>query len=152
LLRSVTLTYLPQNRPPKVRELRLLTYDEAPPPSEGDEPPLPPCAGPAPAPAGGAASAPSKPARPRTLIWHGEAPDDDRLVHRIMAQREGSDAWIPVGADLVEATCAFDQAALGEGRYRLKAIASDAPSNFAGEALESEVVAEGVVLDLSPPA
>jgi len=69
-----------------------------------------------------------------------------------MAQREGSDAWIPVGADLVEATCAFDQAALGEGRYRLKAIASDAPSNFAGEALESEVVAEGVVLDLSPPA
>lgn len=147
LLRSVTLTYLPQNRAPKVRELRLLTFDEAPPPSEGEEAPLPSCAGPPQAP--GSVKAP---ARARTLIWHAEDPDDDRMVFRLMAQREGSDTWLPVGSDLVEASCAFDQTVLGEGRYRLKAIASDAPSNFAGQALESEALAEGVVLDLSPPS
>ena len=152
ILRSVTVTYLPQNRAPRVRELRLLTYDEAPPPVDGEELPLPPCAGTAPASGDGSAQAASRPpSRARTLIWHAEDPDDDRLVFRLMAQREGSESWIPVGADLLEPTCAFDQAALGEGRYRLKAIASDAPTNFAGEALESEILAEGVVLDLSAP-
>ena len=154
ILRSVTVTYLPQNRAPKVRELRLLTYDEAPPPSDGDEPPMPSCGGSASAQADGdaAKTAPAKtPSRARTLIWHAEDPDDDRLLFRLLAQREGSDKWIPVGSDLVESTCALDQATLGGGRYRLKAIASDAPANFAGEALESEAVAEGVMLDLSPP-
>jgi hypothetical protein len=153
VLRSVTLTYLPQNRPPRVRELRLLTFDEAPPPIDGEEPPMPSCTGASLAAATGSApdSAEKTPVRARTLIWHAEDPDDDRLVFRIMAQREGTETWIPVGSDLLEATCALDQSALGEGRYRLKAIASDAPANFAGEALESEGLAEGVMLDLSPP-
>lgn len=156
LLRSVTVTYLPQNRAPTIRELRLLTLDEAPPPGDGEESLLPPCGGPPPAtPATPAGSSPKPPdaaaAHARTLVWHAEDPDDDRLVFRLLAQREGSETWIPVGSDLGESTCAFDQTTLGEGRYRLKAIASDAPANFAGEALESEIVVEGVVLDLFPP-
>jgi hypothetical protein len=153
-LRSVTVTYLPQNRAPKVRELRLLTLDEAPPPDAGEDPPLPSCQGPLVK--SGAAEETAKgtagPAsRMRTLIWHAEDPDDDKLVFRLYAQREGSEAWLPVGSDLVESTCAFDQSKLGEGRYRLKAVASDAPSNYGADALESEMVADGVVLDLTPP-
>ena len=137
-----------------MRELRLLTLDEAPPPDDGEETPLPSCGGPA-ASATGAASSPAPPSagasRTRTLVWHAEDPDDDKLVFRLYAQREGSDVWTLIGTDLGEPTCAFDPHALEEGRYRLKTIASDAPSNYVGEALESEIVADGVVIDLSPP-
>ena len=73
------------------------------------------------------------------------------MTYRILLQREGEDQWTTVGKDLGESTCVFDESAWPEGRYRLKAIASDASSNYPSEALEAETTAEGVILDLSPP-
>lgn len=156
MLRSVAVTYLPRNRVPRIREVKLLSELEAA--SGGGEP----SAGPG-TPATPQAKAPSvatestaRPGAPgtqrmRTIVWHAEDPDDDQLVFRVQLQKEGEDRWTPLAADLTDSTLTFDQMPWPEGRYKVRAIASDAPSNVPGEELTAESHSDTSLIDHTPP-
>lgn len=147
LLKSVSISYLPWNRSPRIQELRILTVEESrvaavstpPPASTTDDPPS---AGPAPAVPG---------SRPRTVVWHAEDPDEDRLAYTVLLQKEGGESWSALTAVSTDSRFTFDESSVAEGRYRVKVIASDAPANVSGEALVAEIISDLAVIDRSPP-
>lgn len=166
-LRSVTITYLQPNHPPRVRELKMLGWNETPSDDETglDERPADATVhaqadqpgdrdGSIVETAGGTKDAGSnEPGRPkRIIVWHGEDPEGDRIVYSAYLQREGDSGWSLACKEAVESTCAFDETTWPEGRYRVKVVATDAPSNFPSEALEAEAIAEGALIDHTPPS
>ena len=157
VLRTVSLSYLPANRRPRVSDVSVLTAEESrsadlalevmgATDTMGDATPAaaasPPRAGAAPGKDG---------RRMRTVVWHVEDPDSDLVSCRLLFQKEGDDRWSEMAFGVTESSFSFDETTRPEGRYRVKVVGSDAPSNVAGEALSSEAVSEIVIIDHTPP-
>ena len=87
----------------------------------------------------------------RTILWEASDENDDDLSYTIQAQKEGETGWHVLEADWTDFLYAFDTSAFSDGLYRLKIIASDAPSNPPGTALTGEKVSAPVTVDNTAP-
>ncbi len=163
-LENVSAAYLPQNNPPIVRSVTVLTTVTASSASlkasstasaattpysvtvtdTGDATPV--------SSTGTPTQTLSRAAQQQLLIsWQADDPDSDKLVYEVDFRGEGERDWIILKKDLHDNSCTIDGDALADGRYFFKVTASDREANAPAAAKESDLVSSPVLIDNTPP-
>jgi hypothetical protein len=163
-LENVTAAYLPQNNPPMVRSVTVLTTatqvassakttataSSASTPysvtvtDTGDSTPT--------ASTGTPTQTLSRAAQQQMAIsWQADDPDGDKLVYQVDFRGEGERDWILLKKDLHENSWTIDGDALADGRYFFRVTASDREANAPATAKESDLVSSPVLIDNTPP-
>jgi hypothetical protein len=88
----------------------------------------------------------------QTLAWKAEDEDGDRLTYRLEYRREGEVTWHQLKSDVGGSIYVWDTTAVADGRYVVRVVASDAPSNSADRALTGTRESDAVEVDNTPPA
>ena len=164
ILENVTAAYLPQNNPPIVRSVTVLTSLTPAGASSktsstasavttpytvtvtdtGDAAPV--------SSTGTPTQTLSRAAQQQLLIsWQADDPDGDKLVYEVDFRGEADRDWIPLRKDLHDNSYAIDGDALADGRYFFKVTASDREANAPAAAKESDLVSSPVLIDNTPP-
>lgn len=86
-----------------------------------------------------------------SLQWQAEDRNGDQLEYAIYYRAVGESVFHLLKENMRENFYSVDGAALGDGRYVFKVIATDAPDNALGHALTGERVSEPVDVDNRPP-
>ena len=76
----------------------------------------------------------------QTISWKGDDEDWDRLIYSLQYRREGEATWHDLRSGLTDGIFVWDTASVADGRYIVKVLASDSPSNASDRALVGEVV------------
>jgi hypothetical protein len=168
-LDSVSAAYLPQNNPPIVRSITVLTQPVAanqktgaqPPNSTssatsvpysvtvtdtGDATPL--------ASTGTPTQTLSRAASQQLMIsWQADDPDNDKLVYDVdfRGDGDGEREWKSLKKNLHDNSFTIDGDALADGRYLFRVSASDREANAAGSAKDADLVSSPVLIDNTPP-
>ena len=87
----------------------------------------------------------------QSFTWKGTDDNDDALEYSIYFKGEGESDWKLLAKDLTDTYYTLDGTALPDGLYRLKVVASDAPSNPYGKALIGELVSKPFVISNATP-
>jgi hypothetical protein len=162
LLDSVTLAYLPQNSPPVVKSINVITqsvatsqtarqaassYSAAYSVTVSDTGDVSSSA---------SAGTPTQ-TLPRaalqqiTVSWQAEDPDGDRLVYAAYFRGEGETQWKLLRGDTHENSVTFDADVLADGKYLFRVVASDREANPPPTAREAQLVSAPVMIDNTPP-
>jgi WD40 repeat protein len=86
-----------------------------------------------------------------TARWLAHDDNGDDLVFSIYYRGQGEHNWRLLKDRVKNRYYSFDSAMIPDGRYRLKIIASDAPSHNPGEALTGGRESDEFVVDTTPP-
>ena len=164
LLTSVTAAYLPRNMRPRVTSItihppgRCFSVPSRPIPEiagfDGDTPDRRAAAQVA---AAGAAQELAEPRPPRlsegllTFVWRAEDDNRDELSYDVLYRREGETAWKSLKRDVSDAILVWDTTSVPNGRYVLRVVASDAPSNSPPTALTGAMESTAFEIDNAPP-
>jgi hypothetical protein len=155
---SVTIHYLPQNVPPAVDEVVVQVGARFPPvmrpPVEqvpvvvgGESGPQPPQPPPQMAPAPGALRDSGSVA----VRWSARDDNDDDLLYSLYYRGDGETNWKLLQDKITDKFYSFDRDLLPDGGYTIKVVASDSPSNPAGQALTDDKESPRFELDGTPP-
>ncbi len=87
----------------------------------------------------------------RSLQWQSEDRNSDTLEYSIYYRSFNETAFRLLKDKLRENFYTVDSAALADGRYIFRVVASDAPDNPGGQALSGERTSEPVDIDNTPP-
>jgi hypothetical protein len=161
-LNTVDVPYLPQNAPPVIHSVSVASIINTNPAKSG-------------APAGGsgsaysvtvtdtgeapaastATSASQTASRLQTtqtqISWQADDPDNDKLVYSVYFRADDEANWQLIRSRMFENILLLDPDVFADGRYFFKVVASDAPSNAAEYARQSELVSSPVLIDNTPP-
>jgi hypothetical protein len=164
-LDNVTAAWLPQNNPPIVRSITVLTTVTPAPAANkttstassastpytvtvtdtGDAAPV--------SSTGTPTQTLSRAAQQQLMLsWQADDPDGDRLVYEVDFRGEGMRGWVVLKKDLHDNTLTLDGNSLADGRYFFKVIASDREVNTPATAKEAELTSSPVLIDNTPPA
>ncbi len=160
-LREVAITYLQANLPPEIRKVEAQTPGVAFQKIPGSS---------------SVGSAESKPASPsggdveggvhkrtrpqsrrgfeagaRSVTWQASDPNDDDLVYDAYYRAIDEKTWKQVRSKIDEDFVTWDSTAMPDGTYVFRIVASDAPSNAAGRALQAEKLSDPFDVDNTPP-
>jgi sugar lactone lactonase YvrE len=163
LLNGITLAYLPQNSPPAVRSISVITQATlTTPPSRsssnsssaaysvtvnGDAPD-----------AGAASTGTPTQTLGRaateqiTVSWQADDPDGDRLVYDLHFRAEDETQWMLLRAGTHDTSLTFDADILADGKYYFRVTASDREANPPASAREAQLISSPVTIDNTPPA
>jgi hypothetical protein len=86
-----------------------------------------------------------------SLQWQAEDRNGDTLEYSIYYRALGENSFRLLKDRVRENFFTVDSAALGDGRYLFKVVATDAPDNAVGAALTGERTSEPVDVDNTPP-
>jgi hypothetical protein len=89
------------------------------------------------------------------ISWKVDNPDEDELRYRLWYRAVGRDLWRPVtrGDEVLTKTrYDWDTGSVPEGRYQLRLVADDSPSNDPEDSLSDEWISEPLIVDNQPPA
>jgi sugar lactone lactonase YvrE len=86
-----------------------------------------------------------------SLQWQAEDRNSDTLIYSVYYRSVAENTFHLLKENLRDNFFSIDGAALGDGRYVFKVVASDAPENSLGQALTGERVSEPLSVDSSPP-
>ncbi|MDP9055016.1 MAG: hypothetical protein M3N93_12065 [Acidobacteriota bacterium] len=163
-LDNVTATWLPQNNPPVVRSITVLTTVTPAPASAkttstagsastpyavtvtdtGDATPV--------SSTGTPTQTLSRAAQQQLMIsWQADDPDGDKLVYQVDFRAEDMRGWVVLQKDLHENSWTIDGNSLADGRYFFRVIASDRDVNTPSTAKEAELTSSPVLIDNTPP-
>lgn len=165
-LENVSTAYLPQNNPPVIHSVTVLTA--VTPVASAAQPKGGSTASAATAPysvtvtdTGDAAPVSSTGTPTQTLSrasqqqlmisWQADDPDGDKLVYQVDFRGEGEREWKAMRKDLHESSLTIDGDALADGRYSFRVTASDREANAPAAAKETELVSSPVLIDNTPP-
>lgn len=87
----------------------------------------------------------------RSFQWQAEDRNGDMLVYSIYYRSLNETSFRLLKDNLRESFFTVDGAALADGRYVFKIVASDAPSNPVEQALTGERISEPIEIDNTPP-
>jgi hypothetical protein len=87
----------------------------------------------------------------QSAIWSADDPNDDELVYSIYYHGENDKDWKLLKDKIEQKFYTWDTTSMPDGAYYLKVVASDQPSNPAGEALTSERQSDRFIVDNTPP-
>ena len=87
-----------------------------------------------------------------SVLWTAEDANDDQLEYAIYFRGENEATWRLLKDKLDAHFYSWDTTTMPDGAYYLKIVASDAPSNPAGEGLTAERESERFVVDNTPPS
>ncbi|HVS62519.1 MAG TPA: hypothetical protein VMT85_03335 [Thermoanaerobaculia bacterium] len=162
-LSTVELSYLQENRKPRITELTVLAPGQILVPSNFNP--------------GNQAFEPNHPNRDgifttlgegdesdrtktlwklgyRTLQWKADDPNDDQLEYRLSVRSAGAapdTPWLEIADEIEDSYLSFDSTVLPDGLYRFKLTASDRPSNAEQGTEIAERTSEVVAVDHSAP-
>jgi len=86
-----------------------------------------------------------------SLQWQAEDRNGDTLEYSVYYRAVGETTFHLLKENLRENFYSVDGAALGDGRYVFKVVATDAPENALGQALTGERISEPADVDNRPP-
>ena len=87
----------------------------------------------------------------QTLIWRATDENDDDLAFDVLYRREGEVTWKPLRREVIDPILVWDTTTVPNGRYFVRIVASDGPSNAAGAALVGEMDSAAFDIDNTPP-
>jgi outer membrane protein assembly factor BamB len=87
-----------------------------------------------------------------TVRWAAHDDDGDDLVYALYLRGDGETVWRLLKDKIAEKAYSFDATSIPDGGYRIKVVASDAPSHAPGDALTGEKVSDRFEIDTTPPA
>jgi sugar lactone lactonase YvrE len=87
----------------------------------------------------------------QTVTWKSSDPNEDELRFDVHYRAEGETLWKVLRNGLTNPVIAWDTAAMPDGRYTLKIVASDAASNPAESARTGEKTSQSFEVDNTPP-
>ncbi|OLE65872.1 MAG: hypothetical protein AUG03_02285 [Acidobacteria bacterium 13_1_20CM_2_68_14] len=160
-LREVAITYLQANLPPEIRRVEVqapgVSFQKIPgSPSPGTQEAKP--AGPSGSDVEGGGRRRPRPqsrrgfeAGARSVTWQASDPNDDDLVYDVYYRAADETAWKQMRRKIDEDFVTWDSTAMPDGTYVFRVVASDAPSNPAGRALQAEKISEPFDVDNTPP-
>jgi len=162
ILNSVTLAYLPQNSPPVVRSINVVT--QSAPATQatkattsnanssfsvtvsdsGDTSSSTSAGTPT-------QTLPRASAQQITVSWQADDPDGDRLVFNIYFRSEDATQWMLLKSGMHENSITFDGDILADGKYFFRVVASDREANPPPSAREAQLTSSPVMIDNTPP-
>jgi hypothetical protein len=157
-LREVSVVYMQKNLPPEFRKIEVLPTGvsmqavPAPPAGQGQEAKPTGTDGDS-----GTRRRPRPQARrgfepgARSITWQVADPNEDDLVFDVQYRAIDEKTWKTARRHIEEDFVTFDGAALPDGTYLVRIVASDSPSNPAGQALTAERVSSPFDVDTTPP-
>jgi hypothetical protein len=86
-----------------------------------------------------------------TVRWAVHDENGDDLTYSLYLRGDGEHDWHLLKDDISEKAYSFDAALIPDGGYRIKVVASDAPSHNPGESLTDLRVSERFEIDTTPP-
>ncbi|MGE0446941.1 MAG: hypothetical protein AB7P99_17070, partial [Vicinamibacterales bacterium] len=86
-----------------------------------------------------------------TFVWRAEDDNRDDLLYEVQYRREGDAAWKPLRDRLTDPIFVWDTTSVPNGRYVLRVIASDAPSNSPDTMLTGTRETTAFDIDNTPP-
>jgi len=158
---GVTLAYLPQNSPPVIKSINVISQTAATTQaaakassssgssafsvtvSDTD-------------PAATSAGTPTQ-TLPRassdqiTVTWQAEDPDGDRLVYAIYFRGDEETQWKLLKGDMHENSVTFEANVLADGKYYFRVTASDRESNSPAASRDAQLTSAPVLIDNTPP-
>jgi hypothetical protein len=163
LLNSVTLAYLPQNSPPVIRSINVITQSvpsaqaartAATAPSAAYSVTVTDSGDAAPSTSTGTPTQTLSRASTQqiTLTWLAEDPDGDRLVYAVYFRGEDETQWKLLKSASHDNTLTFDADVLADGKYYFRVTASDRESNPPSSARDAQLVSAPVMIDNTPPS
>ncbi|HOE64725.1 MAG TPA: hypothetical protein PKW18_04505 [Candidatus Sumerlaeota bacterium] len=163
VLQEVTAYYIPPNRAPIIEQIEVAKEGKAQPSPrqmimmmmnkdkpEGSKPDQKPGGAPSESGASTDAKANSNPQKVK-ISWKVNDPEGDQMRFELQFKGEDETVWKKIEDKLDKSNFDLSTAALPDGRYRIKVIASDLPSNPKSSAMESELISEVFVVDNTPP-
>ncbi len=162
-LESVSLTYLPSNLTPKLDSVTVnpagVIFVRMPLATEPDSPET--AFSQAPSPPAGTEFGSPFPLPPvgkkifrkgmRSVDWKASDPNGDTLRYDLYFRGDGEKEWKPLVKGCLDTYFSWDSTLMPDGRYRIRVVASDAPSNPSSDARTAETVGEAFMVDNSPP-
>jgi WD40 repeat protein len=164
IVENVSAAYLPQNNPPAVHSVTVLTTvtattaatpkagssASAPSPysvtvtDTGDSAPV--------TSTGTSTQTLSRATQQQLMIsWQADDPDGDKLVYEVAFRGEGEREWKILKKDVHDSSLTIDGDALADGRYYFKVTASDREANAPAAAKEADLTSSPVLIDNTPP-
>jgi hypothetical protein len=132
---EVTLSYQVPNLGPKIHDITIDNGGGGG-PGKPDKSGGPKGAGPNP---GGAADK-GDGGRTIHIAWEATDSNQDDLVYRLYYRAVGTETWLPLAKDVTDSQYDWPVAAVPDGKYQVKVVASDAPDNPAGQVRQSAQV------------
>ena len=86
-----------------------------------------------------------------TFVWRAEDENRDQLSYDVLYRREGDTTWKPLKRGLSDPILVWDTSSVPNGRYLVRVVASDAPSNSPATALSGAVESNTFDIDNAPP-
>ena len=86
-----------------------------------------------------------------TFVWRAQDDNRDELIYDVFYRREGETAWKPLKRALTDEIAVWDTASVPNGRYVIRVVASDAPSNAPSTALSGALESTTFDIDNTPP-
>jgi hypothetical protein len=87
----------------------------------------------------------------QTLVWKAEDADGDRLSYTLQFRREGDQQWRDLRTGLTDPIFVWDTTTVADGRYIVRVIASDGPTNAADRVLTGDRESDPIDVDNTPP-
>jgi len=86
-----------------------------------------------------------------TLTWRAQDDNKDDLSYDVYYRREGDTDWKPLKKGLTDEIVVWDTSSVPNGRYVVRVVASDAPSNSPSTALTGSLESSAFDIDNTPP-
>lgn len=83
--------------------------------------------------------------------WSVHDDNEDQMVYSVYYRGDGQTRWLLLKDSLTDKFYSFDASLLPDGGYKVKVIASDAPSHSPGQGLTAERESARFVVDTTPP-
>ncbi len=160
-LTSVTVAYLPRNTRPEVTAVTTyppgVVFQRPFSSDDGAIAGLDDATADARRPPGDTGPTPATPSRRmfqkglQTIGWKAEDDDGDHLIYSLQYRREGESTWHDLRSGLSDGIFVWDTTSVADGRYVIKVLASDGPSNAADRTLVGERESDPIEVDNTPP-
>jgi hypothetical protein len=87
-----------------------------------------------------------------TVRWAAHDDDGDDLIYSLYLRGDRETVWLLLKDKITDKAYSFDATLIPDGGYRIKVVASDAPSHTPGDALTGEKISDRFEIDTTPPA
>jgi hypothetical protein len=87
-----------------------------------------------------------------TVRWAAHDDDGDDLTYSLYLRGDGERVWRLLKDKITDKAYSFDSTLVPDGGFRIKVVASDAPSHTPGDALTGEKISDRFEIDTTPPA
>jgi hypothetical protein len=87
----------------------------------------------------------------QSILWSAHDDNDDDLVFSVYFRGEGEKNWRLLKDKITQRFYSWDTTTMPDGAYYLKIVASDSPSNPAGQSLSTERESDRIEIANTPP-